>query len=198
MLFRVVLLELLGLSCGSPGTGGILGTCVGPDSQISGCFETLQPICAQLGCLCCCHMELMAIMARMDAGYFCSNNIYFPVVWLSPLLLSGTQLRGCGCTTEINFLQASSPSPENLVEKDLSPNQTVSHSRFPRPWGLPEQGANLCGVYARHAAGGSAPGMCECLPGKAVTPGSKYFLSGREWWAGMKQPGYTSISVFEQ
>lgn len=67
------------------------------------------------------------------------------------------------------------------MEKDLSPNQAASHSRFPRPWGLPEQRANLCGVYARHAAGGSAPGIWECLPGKEVTAGSKFFLPGREW-----------------
>lgn len=78
------------------------------------------------------------------------------------------------------------------MEKDLSPNEAVSHSRFPRPWGLPEQGANLCGVCASHVPGGSAPGIWECLPGKEVTSGSKSFLPGR------KQPGDTSVSVLEQ
>lgn len=32
LLSRVVLLEPLDPTCGSPGSGGILGTCLGPDS----------------------------------------------------------------------------------------------------------------------------------------------------------------------
>lgn len=87
------------------------------------------------------------------------------------------------------------------MEKDLGPNQAVSHSRFPKPWGLPVQGANLCGVYARRAAGASALLQAACANaclGTQSLQGADLSSLGGNGGEELKQPGYPSISVFEQ
>lgn len=177
LLSRVVLCDPLGFSCGSPSSGGILGTCVGPESWISG-FETTNHSNQSVAswAVCCCHIELVITMARVDPGCFCSNNMYCPVIWLSLLSLCGTQLRDCGCTREINSLWASSPSPENLVERLKSWRSCWS-----------QQVSQALGLA--RAGGWSLWGVCQacvsaCLGKKALQAAKLSFLGrkGRQAW----------------
>lgn len=87
------------------------------------------------------------------------------------------------------------------MEKDLGPNQAVSHSRFPKPWGLPVRAANLCGAHASHAAGGSALLQAACANaclGKQSFQRAELSSLGRNGGEDLKQPDYPSISMFEQ
>lgn len=130
----------------------------------------------------------MVTVARMEPGCFGSNSMYCPVVWLS------LRLAGCLCGSSSGTVVAQKKeisyellcsAPENLVEEDLGLNQ-----------GVPSLGACLCrGLISVGCMPGmlleallcSVPGsMCERLPGKAVTSGSRSFLSGREWWGETK------------
>lgn len=72
-------------------------------------------------------------------------------------------------------------------------NQAIGQDRFPKPWGSLAHGVSLCGLNARHSAGGSAQLQAECgnvCLGKQSSGGvdlSKGVLhSGREWWEGTK------------
>lgn len=136
--------------------------------------------------------------------FFGSNIVHCCMVWLSLWLagcLHSLQLGDCAnsCTIEMNFLWASSTAPENLEEKVLGPNQAISHSRFPKPWGLLVRGVNLCGLNARHAAGGSAQLQAEhvnaCL-GKQISQREASILVGCGG-EGLKQLAYPFISVFK-
>lgn len=213
---RALLLELLDISCGSSG-GGALGIWVAP------CYMALWerllsfklfwntltwPWLLRPTLLSCCRDY--GHHGKNGAGFFfvffCfgSNIVHCCMVWLSLWLagcLHSLQLGDCAssCTIEMNFLWASSTAPENLEEKVLGPNQAISHSRFPKPWGLLVRGVNLCGLNARHAAGGSAQLQAEhvnaCL-GKQISQREASILwgSGGE---GLKQLVYPFISIFK-
>lgn len=121
----------------------------------------------------------MVTVVWIEPGCFGSNR---PAVWLS--LWLGGCLRGSSLRIVPTAAQKKLISYELLylpLEKVLGPNRAVSHSRFPKPWSLPAQGANLHGVVCQVCCWGlcSAPGgICELVPGKAVTSGSRSFLPG--------------------